>query len=232
MAKSAKSKNKDKSVYESDLNNKKDDKKIGQTFVFIVISVLLVLTFLFTSYNKNKRNHVLSKQESTMGNLKTKIDLSRRQNENLLIEADSKQSGIDRLRLERDYKIIDKFLYNVFDWNNYDEYADNRQTIINKYKIDPNGGFLQVFMPDIKKTEIDGKNYNDIDLNGLNMSFDRNNTYVESINGSNYRYLSFIIVNSTSSVDSSVSSSMFAVLECTIDLNGNISDVSASSVYK
>lgn len=143
-------------------------------------------------------------------------------------EAVGEGTGVDLERVQADKAKIEGFLKKIFTWSSYDEYMKMRESLKTEYNIKEDSSLLTSFLPTFPdRVDGNGKHYNEIDTNKLQITFDKLVIYPVSI-GTSYKYLAEVDVVSTSQTGGQGTAHAF--MEITIDANGNISDITATVV--
>ena len=143
-------------------------------------------------------------------------------------EAVGEGTGIDLERVAQDKAKIEGFLRKIFTWSSYDEYMKMRETLKSEYNVKDDSSLLTTFLPTFPdRVDGNGKHYNEIDTNKLQITFDKLILYPVSI-GTSYKYIAEVDMTSTSQTGGQGTAHAF--MEITIGANGNISDITATVV--
>lgn len=134
--------------------------------------------------------------------------------------------GADPHRVREDSKHIMALALDAFSWDSEAAYNDARAGVTRIYDIPEDSGFLTTFLPPAPETrDADGNRYSYIDAAGLNSSVGDVATRLLSVRGINYRYMTLVTVQSSSS-DGMETAGNVATVFVTIDGDGAMSDVS------
>lgn len=143
-------------------------------------------------------------------------------------EAVGEGTGIDLERVGQDKAKIEGFLRKIFTWSSYDEYMKMRETLKSEYNVKEDSSLLTTFLPTFPdRVDGNGKHYNEIDTNKLQITFDKLVLYPVSI-GTSYKYIAEVDMTSTSQTGGQGTAHAF--MEITIGADGNISDITATVV--
>ena len=164
----------------------------GISFVVIMLSILVT-----SSIQLYQSNH-LSEQQNQIVDLKNRIDKISVENNTVVSKVKSQATGVDAERVKNDDEVVKNLMKKVFTWKTYKEYIDVRNELMKSYSLSEDSEFMKTFMPNIENEVINGENYNQIDVNGYNITFNDVKSYVVSIDESSKIYEYFAIVNVTS----------------------------------
>ena len=141
----------------------------------------------------------------------------------------SSVSGIDFSKVDEHNEIAEKLLRTVMTWDSYEEYQAIRKKMIDDYKLSKDGTFMTVFLPKIPNRKAkNGKNYNKIDNNGLNVYYEDMQSYVTKISEKAYSY--FTIVEWSSSDDAGNEGKSESVFTYDVDMDGGISNLEGYTI--
>ena len=148
--------------------------------------------------------------------------------EKTVYDAVGEGTGIDLERLDRDKTKINEFLKKIFTWSSYDEYMKMRESLKSEYGLKEDSSLLTNFLPTFPdRVDGNGKHYNEIDTNKLQITYDKLVLYPVSI-GTSYKYLAEVDVTSKS--ETGGQGTAHAFMEITVTADGNISDITATVV--
>lgn len=164
----------------------------GISFVVIMLSILVT-----SSIQLYQSNH-LAEQQRQIVDLKNRIDKISVENNTVVSKVKSQATGVDAERVTKDDEVVKNLMKKVFTWKTYKEYIDVRNDLMKTYSLSEDSEFMKTFMPSIENEVINGENYNQIDVNGYNITFNNVKSYVVSIDESSKVYEYFAIVNVTS----------------------------------
>ena len=143
-------------------------------------------------------------------------------------DAVSVGTGIDLERVANDKAKIEGFLKKIFTWSSYDEYMKMRESLKSEYNIKEDSTLLTSFLPTFPdRVDGNGKHYNEIDTNKLQISYDKLVLYPVSV-GASYKYIAEVDMTSTSQTGGQGTAHAF--MEITVGADGNISDITATVV--
>lgn len=143
-------------------------------------------------------------------------------------DAVSVGTGIDLERVANDKVKIEGFLKKIFTWSSYDEYMKMRESLKSEYNIKEDSTLLTSFLPTFPdRVDGNGKHYNEIDTNKLQISYDKLVLYPVSV-GASYKYIAEVDMTSTSQTGGQGTAHAF--MEISIGADGNISDITATVV--
>ena len=143
-------------------------------------------------------------------------------------DAVSVGTGIDLERVANDKAKIEGFLKKIFTWSSYDEYMKMRESLKSEYNIKEDSTLLTSFLPTFPdRVDGNGKHYNEIDTNKLQISYDKLVLYPVSV-GASYKYIAEVDITSTSQTGGQGTAHAF--MEISIGADGNISDITATVV--
>ena len=161
---------------------------------FVVIMLFILVTSSIQLYQSNH----LSEQQNQIVDLKNRIDKISVENNTVVSKVKSQATGVDAERVKKDDEVVKNLMKKVFTWKTYKEYIDVRNELMKSYSLSEDSEFMKTFMPNIENEVINGENYNQIDVNGYNITFNDVKSYVVSIDESSKIYEYFVIVNVTS----------------------------------
>lgn len=164
----------------------------GIAFVVIMLSILIT-----SSIQLYQSNH-LSEQQNQIVDLKNRIDKLSVENNTVISKVKSQATGVDAERVKKDDEVVKNLMKKVFTWKTHKEYTDIRNDLKKSYNLSEDSEFMKTFMPNVENEVIDGENYNQIDVNGYNITFNDVKSYVVSTDESLKVYEYFVIVNVTS----------------------------------
>lgn len=164
----------------------------GISFLVIMLSILVT-----SSIQLYQSNH-LSEQQNQIVDLKNRIDKISVENNTVVSKVKSQATGVDAERVKKDDEVVKNLMKKVFTWKTHKEYIDVRNELMKSYSLSEDSEFMKTFMPNVENEIIDGENYNQIDVNGYNITFNDIKSYVVSIDESSKVYEYFAIVSVTS----------------------------------
>lgn len=172
----------------------------GISFLVIMLSILVT-----SSIQLYQSNH-LSEQQNQIVDLKNRIDKISVENNTVVSKVKSQATGVDAERVKKDDDVVKNLMKKVFTWKTHKEYMDVRNELMKSYSLSEDSEFMKTFMPNVENEVIDGENYNQIDVNGYNITFNDIKSYVVSIDESSkvYEYFAIVSVTSKSNNDGSV----------------------------
>lgn len=199
-------------------------------YIPIIASIALVaIVGCVYFFNVNKWDASLIDQKDLIDEYKNAISVQQQSVQDQQEGAIESVSGIDFSRVEKDNKTAETFLKTIMTWSSYEEYEAIRQKMINDYNLPKDGTFMTVFLPEIaNKTSKDGKNYNKIDNNGLNMAYESMDSYVTKITSDTYSY--FTVVTWSSSDNDGNEATSKAVFTYSIDSENGIAELEGYTI--
>lgn len=190
-----------------------------------LVAIVGCVYFFYTSKWENS----LLEQQSLIEQYENEISVQQQSLQTTQESAVASVSGINFSKVEQDNKTAETFLQTIMTWKSYDEYEGIRQKMINNYNVPEDGSFMTVFLPEVmNKTSKNGKKYNEIDNNGLNVTYESMESYVTKISSDTYSY--FTIVKWSSSDDDGNEASSKSVFSYNIDSNGGISNLEGYTI--
>lgn len=201
------------------------ENKLKQFAPSLVSGLVLVLTIgAVSTINLSQSNALLAQQNEKI-ELQNKIDQLSVENNTVITKVKAQANGIDADRVEKDDKVAKELLEKVFTWKSYKEYNDVRNELMKTYQLSADSSFMSVFMPEIFNENLNGKDYNRIDMNGYNISFNKMTTYVVSVNEGTKVYEYFVIVDVTSTSENEGKSDYSLALQYRMTDNQQIMDL-------
>lgn len=162
--------------------------------IFFVVLILTVVAYLFIA-NMNQSN--LDAQRAKMAAIKNKIAMK----EQGIIEKQKTSQedafGVSQKRIKKDHEMMEEFFKHVLSWKTYDEYVKIRNELKETYGFTEESQFLQAFMPPVHNEQLNGKNYNPIDMEGLNIEFKQMTDYPISYEADRYTYFAQVDMQSS-----------------------------------
>ena len=193
-------------------------------YIPIIVSVIFfAIMFGVFSINNSSRESNLNDQNVEITELKNKLNIREKA---VLTEKErvlKNVTGLDKKRVEKDRKVIERFFKKTFSWTSYKDYEKMRFSLMTEYKLTKDSDFMKVFAPEVINTKMDGKDYNRIDVNGYNITFDSVTPYVTKIAEDKYSYFSIVRLSTKSKDGGEALSNVIA--RYTIDSTGNITDL-------
>lgn len=183
----------------------------GISFVVIMLSILVT-----SSIQLYQSNH-LSEQQNQIVDLKNRIDKISVENNTVVSKVKSQTTGVDAERVKKDDEVVKNLMKKVFTWKTHKEYIDVRNELMKSYSLSEDSEFMKTFMPNVENEVIDGENYNQIDVNGYNITFNDIKSYVVSIDESSkvYEYFAIVSVTSKSNNDGSADYNLALIYKMT-----------------
>lgn len=197
-------------------------------FLPSVFSLLLLMGVIsgISMFNLNQSNRLIA-QEDLKVELQNKIDQLSVEANTTITRVKSQATGIDSDRVADDDEAVNTLMKKTFTWKSYDEYNKIRNDLMNDYNIGEDSSFMTVFMPEIINEVIEGKNYNRIDANGYNVTFNQLKSFVTDVNPVNGVYSYFTIVSVTSKSANGGTSDYELALEYKMDKESQIFEMVA-----
>lgn len=114
------------------------------------------------------------------------------------------EGTVDIDKINSDIATAESTLKEVFTFDNGEKYDKNRETLITMFGEDSD--IIKSVFTVNDKTTVDGKEYNYVDINGINMKVTNIRTYpIDISNDGNNRYLSCVSFSSTTKDGANVS---------------------------
>ena len=139
-------------------------------FVVSITAVLFVITSVV-----HQHDNALSQVQTELNDTKEQIRVLSEQAKQAEADRQSVASVVDLDRLANDKAIMEALFKKMFTWKTYDEYMQARKSAMADLKIpeDANSSFVNTLLPALKdKVDGNGKHYNLIDTDGLNLQFE------------------------------------------------------------
>lgn len=196
--------------------------------VYIISGILVLIMTITMVFLLHGNASAIAQKESEISSLQNKLSAAQ-QAESLKTQTlVANENGLSVDKVNHDKAVLEAFLKDVFTWSSYKEYEATRQKIMTTYNIAENSDFMKIFMPKVVNRELNGKDYNRIDLNKYNLTYQNMKPYITKISPNEYSY--FVEVSIVSSAENEGSATVNAVFEATVATDGTIKNVSAVPV--
>jgi hypothetical protein len=196
--------------------------------VYIISGILALIMTITMVFLLHSNANVIAQREAEISSLQNKLSAAQ-QAESLKTQTlVANENGLSVDKVNHDKAVLEAFLKDVFTWSSYKEYEATRQKIMTTYNIAENSDFMKIFMPKVVNRELNGKDYNRIDLNKYNLTYQNMKPYITKISPNEYSY--FVEVSIVSSAENEGSATVNAVFEATVATDGTIKNVSAVPV--
>lgn len=197
---------------------------------YILSILFIVFVFLMLFIQMNNLNTMIEQQETEISDLQGDITEKESMNKSTHESVVAQSTGLDANHVQRDNRIASELLDKCLTWSSYAEYTRIRESLIKDYNLKEDSNFLSVFMPEIVNRELNGKNYNRIDVFNYNLSYEGMTPYVTDISedGGTYSYFTFVTISSKD--DSGYEGNAKSAFIYTIDKDGNITNLDASII--
>ena len=196
--------------------------------VYIISGILVLIMTVTMVFLLHGNASAIAQKESEISSLQNKLSAAQ-QAESLKTQTlVANENGLSVDKVNHDKAVLEAFLKDVFTWSSYKEYEATRQKIMTTYNIAENSDFMKIFMPKVVNRELNGKDYNRIDLNKYNLTYQNMKPYITKIAPNEYSY--FVEVSIVSSAENEGSATVNAVFEATVATDGTIKNVSAVPV--
>lgn len=195
---------------------------------FIVCAVVMVIVLGVTTIISQGRSEQLGEQTSKISALENRKSTLEAAATKESSKAVFLASGLDSGRQAQDDLKVQGFFKTAFSWDSKESYDKARAKLKEQYGLDDNNAFFSVFMPQADDIDVGGRTINEIDAQGLNMSFKSMKSNVTKINGDRYTY--FTTVTVTSSDKTGATADADAICVYTVDGSGKLSDITAYSI--
>ena len=144
-------------------------------FVISATALVFTITSITTLTIVQQHDSALSQVQTELNNTKEQIRVLSEQAKQAEADRQSVASIVDLDRLANDKAIMEALFKKMFTWKSYDEYMQARKSVMADLKIpeDANSSFINTLLPALKdKVDGNGKHYNLIDTDGLNLQFE------------------------------------------------------------
>ncbi len=196
--------------------------------VYIISGILVLIMTVTMVFLLHSNASAIAQKEAEISSLQNKLSAAQ-QAESLKTQTlVANENGLSVDKVNHDKAVLEAFLKDVFTWSSYKEYEATRQKIMTTYNIAENSDFMKIFMPKVVNRELNGKDYNRIDLNKYNLTYQNMKPYITKISPNEYSY--FVEVSIVSSAENEGSATVNAVFEATVATDGTIKNVSAVPV--
>lgn len=173
---------------------------------------------------ENELNTAINQRLQLENQLRVLRDRVREQRTSIMFSED-----FDHERFERDNDIFGALAYQIFDWDSYTSYMENRAEFMERFGLTADSNFVSLFMPELPNIQSpDGTNYNEIDIKHMRLSYVTHDSYCINVHPDDlYEYIgeiSWIV----SSDDLPVASSPHTdFVRYSVDADGNITSIDA-----
>lgn len=202
-------------------------KNIVKSYIGTIIAVVvLVLTFSVSYIISSGQSASLDGIDAEIASLKSQIVLKEQTVANSEAKAVQAVTGLDKNRTTKDDEIMTNLFEHIFTWDSYESYCAIRTELIEQHDISAGSTFLSQFMPEVvDTTDSTGKHFNRIDVFGLNMAFEKMETYCTYIKGDEYSYAAFVEISSADNMGNTGYNKFMVTY--TTDIDGNIFNLDA-----
>lgn len=149
-------------------------------FVISATALVFTITSITTLTIVQQHDNALSQVQTELNDTKEQIRVLSEQAKQAEADRQSVASVIDLDRLAKDKEIMEALFKKMFTWKTYDEYMQARESVMKDLNIpkDANSSFINTLLPALKdKVDGNGKHYNLIDTDGLNLQFETLTVY-------------------------------------------------------
>lgn len=181
---------------------------------WIIIAVVMIAVPIICLSIKGGYDKSLANSAGEVNDLKNKISVAQAavdQNNNEVV---AKSAGLSADRNTKDTALINKFLTEIFTWDDIYEYETKRKKCVDTYKLKEDDAFFSEISDKIL-VQVYGDE-------GMNMAFEGADCYVSAISAGTYSYFNVVTI---SSVRDSVKAEAQLVVTCDVDANGTISNL-------
>lgn len=132
--------------------------------------------------------------EMEIADAQHRLEVRQKAEQDMEMEAVVEYTGVDSERIGKDKSVGDAFIRRSMEWSSYESYNGARQELMNQYPGSEDWQFFKAFMPDVVVSDVtpNGKTYNQIDINGLNVHLTDIEQHVVDNEDGKYQYLSFL----------------------------------------
>ena len=149
-------------------------------FVISATALVFTITSITTLTIVQQHDSALSQVQTELNDTKEQIRALSEQAKQAEADRQSVASVIDLDRLAKDKEIMEALFKKMFTWKTYDDYMQARESVMKDLNIpkDANSSFINTLLPALKdKVDGNGKHYNLIDTDGLNLQFETLTVY-------------------------------------------------------
>lgn len=196
--------------------------KIRKFLPIIVFGVIFVVALFARQSILKTYDQRLAKSNQELMNITNQRD------SNVVKKDSNKQAildevtGLDLARQKHDDALAEEVFDHIFTWDDYKSYVKVRDEMIEEYEM--NESVVSRLMPDVPELIGEGgKKFNQIDADGLNMSYQSLKSYVVRISGTDYSYITEVKVSSDDKAGNSATG--VVLMSYDVSINGNISNI-------
>ncbi|WP_026820068.1 hypothetical protein [Arthrobacter castelli] len=162
----------------------------GRNLAVLVLVVLLLAAGLLAFSERASQVQALAAQQQKIDQLSSELKHQQQRNAEAAEQNAFKALGITASRLDEDAEVINSLLSMAFTWDSGLEYAQARQSLIERFNLNADGEFLSDFMPPAKfNQDAEGKRYYYIDAAGLNSAVGEDvDIELVKVRATEYRY--------------------------------------------
>lgn len=194
----------------------------------IVCSIIMLLGIGSSVLISTDRSSQLGEQYQTISGLENRKATLEAAISDDTADAVHLASGLDSARQAKDDGAAKKLLEQVFTWDSKESYDAARAKVKAQYNLGDDNTFLQTFMPEVKNINTGGREINEIDARGLNMTYSKMQSNVTNINGDRYTYFTLVTVESSDSTGATAEGTSAFVY--TVDGSGDLSNLAGYSI--
>lgn len=203
--------------------------KAKKIIPWVLSMLLFVFGIFFYAGVTNQVQDTERSEQARIAELRNKISAAENDVEDKASESVKNTTGYDAQRVAKDDAAMGRLAKSIFTWDDSESYIKARNTAKESFGFSDDDAFLTKFMPEVKSVENgNGKQINDIDANGANMSYESLSSYVTKISGGTYSYATIVNVTGANSNGAEADGSIMLFYDT--DANGNVSHVSAQTL--
>lgn len=176
----------------------------------IVAVVMLVFAFAFYVMATGSQQSELKAANDKYAELSNKKSMLEAALATSNAEAVRSGTGMDAQRKVKDDSSAEELAKLVTTWDSKKSYDAARKEAMNKYSLKADGTFMKTFMPEVVELDSATGNgtTNEIDANGVNMTYQDMTSYVIKIAGDKYTYLAKVNVSSSNKAGNTATKSL------------------------
>lgn len=200
--------------------------------LFFVPAVLAAFVGVLFAVQSHRWSRILADDAQKIDNLNLSIQQTDARVESGGAEIVSDLTAVDIERVAGDKLKISGFMEDIMGWSDYKSYCEVRNEAMEKYELDEDSSFVQMFLPVVKEIMgTDGMRYNPIDNHVIgsdisyNMSFESVDTRLMYVDGLEYSYMAFVTWSTVG--DMGYEGMHTDIITLTVGSDGNIRNLRA-----
>lgn len=192
----------------------------------VIAAIMIIICGIHYNGTVGSACDKVVEQENEIADLKNRLDVSSAEQKSNATKLKMEVTGLNAKRVATDDEIAEAFLQKVLTWDNGTAYDQMRAELFEKYGLDENSSFTQVFLPVNVKTP-DGK-YNYIDTHKRNSKYESMVSHVSKINTDCYSYFTDVTWSSSDLNGNEATATCIFLYDVTVD--GDIKNLEAYTV--